>query len=197
MCHNRLGHANRHDIDCRQAPVTKAPAAPVPTGAPLQDASNQPDLSHQQTAEAGKARRAQHKRDVRAVMSQQQAEVVRATDARAHKKSRSVRYKVPAAAAGYAALSMTVMATLFGSSSAAAAAPPPPQQPIGPQPSATSASGLEPPATLPQAIAPLPAVPNMTSVNLNQRITHDPSHAPVQQHPPLCNPFRQCQQTQT
>jgi len=41
---------------------------------------------------------------------------------------------------------MTVMATLFGSSSAAAAAvaaaAQPPQQPIRPQPSATSASGL-------------------------------------------------------
>ncbi|KAL0044745.1 hypothetical protein WJX82_007918 [Trebouxia sp. C0006] len=69
-----------------------APAAPVATGKPLQDASNLPDLSHQQTAEvARKARRAQHKRDVRAAMSEQQAEAVRATDARAHKKSRSVR----------------------------------------------------------------------------------------------------------
>ena len=191
MCHNCLGHADRHDVDRRQAPVTDAPAAPVATGKPLQDASNLPDLSHQQTAEvARKARRAQHKRDVRAAMSEQQAEAVRATDARAHKKSRSVRYKVPAAAAGCAAQSMTVMATLFGSSSAAAAAAAQhPQQVIGPQPSATSASGHIPPTTLPQAIAPLPAVPNMTSVNLNQRIMHDPSHAPVQQHPSALQPF--------
>ncbi len=92
MCHNCLGHADRHDVDRKQAPVTDAPAAPVATGTPLQDASNLPDLSHQQTAEvARKARRAQHKRDVRAAMSEQQAEAVRATDARAHKKSRSVR----------------------------------------------------------------------------------------------------------
>jgi len=70
MCHNCLGHADRHDVDRRQAPVTDAPAAPVATGKPLQDASNLPDLSHQQTAEvARKARRAQHKRDVRAALN--------------------------------------------------------------------------------------------------------------------------------
>ncbi len=111
-------------------------------------------------------------------MSQQQAEAVRAADASAHKKSRSVRHKVPPAAAGYTALSMTVMATLFGSSAAASQSP---QQPMWPQPNAITASGLIPPGmipTQPQAHAPLPplpADPNMTSVNPNQSIMHDPS----------------------
>ena len=177
---------SQHDTDCRQDPAPDLPAA-VATGSPLQDASNLPDLSQPgaqpDAAElARKAHQAQQKRARRAAMSEQQAEAVRAANASAHKKTRSVRRRAPAAAAGYAALSMTVMSTLFGSSSAAAAAQPP-QQPIGPQLSATTPI---PPTTLPRAIAPwppLPAVPNMTSLNPNQSIMHDPSHAPVQQHP--------------
>ena len=139
---------------------------------------------------ARKVRRAQHQPEVRAAMSEQQAAAVRTADASAHKKSRSVRHKVSPAVAGYSALSMTVMTALLGSSPAAAAQPP--QQPIGPQPSATAASGLIPPTTFPQAIAPLaplPAVPNMTSVNPSQGIMHDPSHMPVQQHPSSLQPF--------
>ncbi|KAL0046795.1 hypothetical protein WJX82_010119 [Trebouxia sp. C0006] len=81
----------RENLHPRQAHVTDAPAAPVATGTPLQDASNLPDLSHPQTAEvARKARRAQHKRDVRAAMSEHQVEAVRATNAHAHKKSSNV-----------------------------------------------------------------------------------------------------------
>ncbi len=181
---------SQHDSDNRQdsAPGLSAAGA---TGSPLQDASNHPDLSqrgaHPDAADlARKAHQAEQKRARRAAMSEQQAEAVRAANASAHKKSRSVRRKVPAAAAGYAALSMTVMSTLFRSSCAAAAAAAPPQQPIEPQPSATSASDLIHPTTLPQAIAPLPplpAVPNMASVNPNQSIMHGPSHPPVQQHP--------------
>ncbi len=165
-------------------------AAPVATSTPLQDASSLPDLSHQRPAQleaaevARKARRAQHQREVKAAMSEQQAVAARTADASAHKKSRSVRHKVSPAIAGYSALSMTVMAALLGSSpaAAAAAAAQPSQQPIGPQPNATAASGLMPPTTLPQPIAPLPplpAVPNMTSVNPDQSIIHDPSHAPA------------------
>ena len=105
-------------------------------------------------------------------MSIQQAEAVRAANASAHKKSRSVRHKVPPSAAGYAALSMTVMATLFRSNAAASQSP---QQPMWPQPNAITASGLIPPGMIPmqpQALAPLraslpplPADPNMTSVS--------------------------------
>ena len=64
--------------------MTDVPAAPVATGTPLQDASNLPDLSHQQAAQpdaaevARKARRAQGKGDVRAAMFEQQAKAVRA-----------------------------------------------------------------------------------------------------------------------
>ena len=122
-------------------------------------------------------------------MSEQQAAAVRAANTSAHQRSRSSRHKASPAVAGCSALSLTVMEALFGSSPAAAAAAQPPQQPVWPQPSATTASGLIPPTTLPQAIAPLPplpAEPNTTSVNLNQSIMHDqsqPSQAPVQQHP--------------
>ncbi len=54
--------------------MTDVPAAPVASGTPLQDASNLPDLSHQQAAQPDaaevtrKARRAQHKRDVGAAV---------------------------------------------------------------------------------------------------------------------------------
>lgn len=87
------------------------------------------------------------------------------------------------------------MATLFGSSAAASR---PPQQPMWPQPNAITASGLIPPGMIPmqpQALAPLPplpAVPNMTNVNPNQSIIHDPSRpsqAPVQQHSCSFQPF--------
>ena len=50
--------------------MTDVPAAPVATGTPLQDASNLPDLFHQQAAQpdaaevARKAHRVQDKRDV-------------------------------------------------------------------------------------------------------------------------------------
>ncbi len=97
-------------------------AAPVATSTSLQDAGSLPDLPHQRPAQleaaevARKARRAQHQREVKAAMSEQQAVAARTADASAHKKSRSVRHKVSPATAGYSALSMTVMAALLGSS---------------------------------------------------------------------------------
>ena len=113
------------------------PAA-VATGSPLQDSCNLPDLS-QRAAQpdaaklARKAHETQQKPARRAAMSEQQADAVRAADASGHKKRRSTRHKVSPAVAGYSALSMTVMAALFGSSPAAAAAAQPSQQPIWPQ----------------------------------------------------------------
>ncbi|KAL0046796.1 hypothetical protein WJX82_010119 [Trebouxia sp. C0006] len=47
----------RENLHPRQAHVTDAPAAPVATGTPLQDASNLPDLSHPQTAEVARKQR--------------------------------------------------------------------------------------------------------------------------------------------
>lgn len=136
-----------------QSPVTDYRAAPVATGTCLQDASNLPNLSHQQAAQpdaaevACKARRAQCQRDLEAAMSEQQAEAVRAAVASAHKKSRSVRHKVPpAAAAGYTTLSMNSEGKLFGSGSAALQSL---QQPMWPQPNAITASGLIPPGMIP------------------------------------------------
>ena len=112
-------------------------------------------------------------------------------------------HKVPPASAGYTALSMTVMATLFGSSAAASQSP---QWPMWPQPNAITASGLTPPGVIPMqpralALLPLlPADPNMTSVNSNQiscTIHHNHHKRLYSSILPLCNPFHQCQQTQT
>lgn len=158
MCHDCLGHAGLGmTLTVGPAPVTDVLAAPLATGTPLQDSSNlicltskaaQPDAAEV----ARKAHRAQHQREVRAAMTEQQAAAVRAADASAHNKSMSVKHKVSPAVAGYSALSMTVMTALFSSSSAAAVAQPP-QQPIEPQPSATTASDLIPTTTSPQAPA--------------------------------------------
>ena len=89
---------------------------------------------------------------------------------------------------------MTVMATVFGSSAAASQSL---QQPMWPQPNAITASGLIPPGMIPmqpQALEPLPLLPQS---EYHARFVNNHHKRLSSSIPPLCNPFHQCQQTQT